>query len=123
MLQGKTLSQDSRVKVDGEVDYRGDGPMVKSGQKAYFYNAIVYESYARSPKPPIPELCPRPISCPSNCVLYFPEIDAETSSHLRADLRPPRFYLAELAVPLVIYSSTSHPFTNVANVLPGAARH
>ena len=26
-----------------------DGPMVKSGQKAHFCNAIVYESYAGSP--------------------------------------------------------------------------
>jgi len=49
MLQGKTLSQDSRVKVDGEVDYRGDGPMVKSGQKAYFYNVIVYEKLCQKP--------------------------------------------------------------------------
>jgi hypothetical protein len=32
--------------------------MVKSGQKAHFCNAIVYESYAGSPKPPSPELCP-----------------------------------------------------------------
>jgi hypothetical protein len=41
-----------------------DGPVVKSGQKAHFCNAIVYESYAGSPKPPPPELCPRPISRP-----------------------------------------------------------
>jgi hypothetical protein len=41
-----------------------DGPMVKNCQKAYSTVRLYMKSYARSPKPPLPELCPRPISRP-----------------------------------------------------------
>jgi hypothetical protein len=38
--------------------------MVKSGQKARSTVRLPMKSYARSPKPPLPELCTRPISRP-----------------------------------------------------------